>query len=949
MNAYLNELFKNQQKMCDTNLSTKIDNIEYSDDIFKVTFQMDNFTYKDIAIIKGKIFPNPKKNNNINIEKIYYKYDDDFNLRLYVDAKIINDKITNDFNNNEIKNISKTLDFSEENITETLKSYFKIAHNLITNLFIVDSVNAKDYSIKCIENNKIFTLPKNNEKFDKILNTKDILLINDYISEQEQEQININLSLISIVEKLTDENLFYILENDKRIKNSIYLWGKVLEVSKDNKNAIIMNNNKEILKFINNNNIDIKIGQFFLFSNYIIDKENNITLNKGSFYYFSSQEVYFSDRIQLNLYSVIQFYFLDFKDKDNIFNVIKIGENSKEIQNNKMNFIVQKKKIKNFEIYVEEIKLLKNELDIFSHYSFYVSIMQGFINQINTFINYQSNYAYYYEYLYYSYITPNFLDYKEININNKNIKISIYDDFGSKNRRKFNILNIPFQNECNNKELINIKSKLVCEMFFENSQKSALYGIFNLMDLLYIFIDTIKLSNDIFDKYYDIFGNIYDYLKQERDDNKLVDFVNNYNIIYKKYSKELESLNFKKTYIYGEKISLSQLKARIGIILSSYMEYIINPDSIDDMYEDILNNFQIFIRKIGKHEDKLTKEQILRLIIIYMDRKFKGTNPKLIFLSEHNEKTSPFVMAKKFNISEIENLDEFSGLFSGYIQMDSYILYNYYDEVKASSYSFSLEPFFITKYNLISNYEDFILIENIENDVLAITDIDTRITCINEEKLLKRSNEVKISTIKDSNSLRNHSFGVSIIFRHEKNSHQKKNLKSDKISSPQFYCNFGKIKKINYLEGNRFVGEDGILIESLITENRKIILSLAKDFIYGELFDIKYFIANDFSELLQKIKNIQEKSKDYFAKFGDKFNKEDKMEDLLVEDEVGERLLKEKIFGLFKTGQILIADQLYCLDLITDIINLAKKNEHYDDLPSIFKMIDEELKKMKIN
>ena len=41
-----------------------------------------------------------------------------------------------------------------------------------------------------------------------------------------------------------------------------------------------MNNNKQILKFINHNNNDIKIGQFFLFSDYNIDNENNITLNK---------------------------------------------------------------------------------------------------------------------------------------------------------------------------------------------------------------------------------------------------------------------------------------------------------------------------------------------------------------------------------------------------------------------------------------------------------------------------------------------------------------------------------------------------------------------------------------------------------------------------------------------------------------------------------------------
>ena len=42
---------------------------------------MDNFTYKDIAIINGKIFPNPKKNNNINIEKICYKIMSYFKIR----------------------------------------------------------------------------------------------------------------------------------------------------------------------------------------------------------------------------------------------------------------------------------------------------------------------------------------------------------------------------------------------------------------------------------------------------------------------------------------------------------------------------------------------------------------------------------------------------------------------------------------------------------------------------------------------------------------------------------------------------------------------------------------------------------------------------------------------------------------------------------------------------
>ena len=84
-----------------------------------------------------------------------------------------------------------------------------------------------------------------------------------------------------------------------------------------------------------------------------------------------------------------------------------------------MDFILEKHKIKHFEIYTEKITLLKSETDIFSNYIYDISIYQGFINKINTFINYIYNYSYYYEYLYYSYIGQKFLDYKEIVLNDE--------------------------------------------------------------------------------------------------------------------------------------------------------------------------------------------------------------------------------------------------------------------------------------------------------------------------------------------------------------------------------------------------------------------------------------------------------------------------------------------------------------------------------------------------
>ena len=54
-------------------------------------------------------------------------------------------------------------------------------------------------------------------------------------------------------------------------------------------------------------NNDNKLGQYFIFSNYII--ENNIVKLKDdkddSFYYYSNEELYFSNKIKLNFYSLI--------------------------------------------------------------------------------------------------------------------------------------------------------------------------------------------------------------------------------------------------------------------------------------------------------------------------------------------------------------------------------------------------------------------------------------------------------------------------------------------------------------------------------------------------------------------------------------------------------------------------------------------------------------------
>lgn len=63
-----------------------------------------------------------------------------------------------------------------------------------------------------------------------------------------------------------------------------------------------------------------------------------------------------------------------------------------------------------------------------------------------------------------------------------------------------------------------------------------------------------------------------------------------------------------------------------------------------------------------------------------------------------------------------------------------------------------------------------------------------------------------------------------------------------------------------------YKGEDGIVIESLITRDQTIIISLARDFIYGDLLDKSLFIQNNFNELLKKVEVIKKEQSDKLQK-----------------------------------------------------------------------------------
>ena len=346
-------------------------------------------------------------------------------------------------------------------------------------------------------------------------------------------------------------------------------------------------------------------------------------------------------------------------------------------------------------------------------------------------------------------------------------------------------------------------------------------------------------------------------------------------------------------------------------------------DKLSDFYD-----IHSFIKKIEKIKNQFSNNQILRIFSYFMKRTIgEKVKTNLFVLSNLTKDShSPYYLAIKFNLEEIDNMNEYSKIFQGYLQKDSFILYNY--QKKAYSYSLSIEPLFIVKYHLRSTYEGFFFTENIINDKLAWKDKYLNVIVINDLNLLEKSKYNEILYVEDENDSKHHAFGISMILRHESNSKKEK-------YSPIYYCDNGETKEIRYKENNIFKGEDGLMIESLILDDLNLIISLVKDFIYGNLLEVKYFIGKDFSEFEKKILQIRKDNENYFRALneGKKSNEQNNY------DEIKRRSLKT---GTFEYG-----DQFYRIEMIEKMISLAKHKGHLDQIPKIFIEIEKAIEESK--
>ena len=886
------------------NFNVTVKNISINNelDYIEIDVEQNNILFEKLTLIKGEIFPVPKPHDIINIKQILINYDENLDLRLFIKGKIKSSFINI---NNANNNYTETLSFSNNKILASLKNIIGIKDELFSGIFKIENIEDAYYKVFCLKDLKRYNI---NIANISLYSTGEFLLLSNYKIINKNEIFPIG---ITIEKKLTEEKLFQFYSKVEIFGKNLVLF-KIIDVNE--KYYILIDMHKNIYQMEKNkkaNEFEMKICQLLLvINNFKIVKNPNtylddILFGKESIIYISNQDIYFSKLILLNSFTVINIHFLDY-DKINIYNKLIIDQKEFIINNNE-NYIVFFCVENDFDYYSLEIGLQKSDDDIHSKKIFNFFVYKGLLNKINAFINYYSENAFFIEYYFMSVDIP----LKEINtktsiqINNKKYQLNNIDKFQSENRQRINVLNVPPQNikdfDINKLLSENINSIQICEIF--DKKESLIYGVF---DIKQIINREDKIDNSYLDSYYDIFGDIRSLImSNDYEDN---DEIKDICINRLKNSKINKSEDFIISTNCNE-LTLSQFETRFGLLICHYLNKCKNQNQVGKFLGDVL----CILKNISSI--KLTNLQRLRIIILYLRKKFEnsGSINEVIFF-EALETDSPYVLAKELNKQEIIHLTEFSRYFVAYLQIDSYKMYNYYRNEE--SFTFSLELLFVMKYILLSNYEEFIFTTIEKSNEYAYNTSNENITVINEANLFPNNYGV-ITKSKDPEESKNLAFPISFEFRHEKNSHQKRYSKNTKNFSPFLFYRDGKADRIEVYKkiDDKIIkkGESGKMVERFLSVEENVISELKNLHIFGELLDYKYFIDKDFKQFLKKIKEIKEKVSQRNKLEKEKKKKENKDESSdtiktfqIIDDkkrsELWEKKLEEE--GIIKFGDI---------------------------------------------
>jgi len=91
MSIDFNSHFNLQSKCLDTDLKFKIKEFDSQNELILINIKNQTIYYKNLIINKSDIWPIPLINDVIILKHIQYKYDENYNLRLFIKINKINE------------------------------------------------------------------------------------------------------------------------------------------------------------------------------------------------------------------------------------------------------------------------------------------------------------------------------------------------------------------------------------------------------------------------------------------------------------------------------------------------------------------------------------------------------------------------------------------------------------------------------------------------------------------------------------------------------------------------------------------------------------------------------------------------------------------------------------------------------------------------------------------
>ena len=841
MEKIILRLIENPDKSVEIQERFIVNRVELRNDLdqIRLDLQQDDKEYKCLVMEKGYTFPIPVVNDILFVDKIYLKYSQEFQFKLYIKGKVEkrDEKI-------EAKKISEEYSFEYKYIFDTLSKICKI--NVLkdkSSIYRVINISYdKNYlaQLRGLSDSKIYYLNLNKNQLN-IFKKDDFLWIYNY--EQKNDYIFENK--LTTLEILNEDRLISFLDCYFYDKNITIF--EVIDI--DNGNITLINNLTKIYEINNCQNIiknyEINFCSIIIICNYIIKENNIIELTKDSFIYKCNEKSFYLKNIVINTYAVLKLYFIDFEKDNNIFDTIFYDETEKQIQKECEYLIIDSSIDKKYDYYPINLTLLNSKRQDEEGITFTVYLYQSVMNKINVFLNTKCSKTFFYEYLFYNIDDEIGKIEKKISINNIEYNINIADSFGSLNRKRLSIMNIPYQeNEILEEEIIG-NSIQICELIKKKNHK--IIGIFNIS-----FFEDEEKSCEYFNYYYPIVGDIYDMIvnyNYKNSQNVIEALITKLKGINFKVLSESDDVNFNDVDFFENSMTLSQFKARVGLIIIKYINDYISIKNKKYLNEVISEISSMFMEIKDENFELL---DIIRILIFTLENMLvnkSSSKIKLKLVSKLNS-NSPYTLAYNFNKDQIKCLDEFNGLFQAYLQLDSYQAFNYIHSME--THNFSLELVFILKYQLLSTYKNFFYVKLEEGDEYAFFDPNTKIAVINEYSLFGPDFKEE-EIIKESKNVNDYAMPLSMNFLHENGGHFKFKIKNHNFNSSYIYFRGLKIELELANYNSIIVGESGRIIENFICKDKNIIKILSSLIIFGEFFKIEYFNKKDFKNLIRGV------------------------------------------------------------------------------------------------